>query len=419
MNKKHYIYDAVVVGGGSSGIAAAIGAAQTGAKTLLIERYPFFGGQATNCSIVSYCGFFTQADPYEKVVAGVGQMILDKLADINGRGEPYRTAMGNIAIPFEQEAAKFAMDSCLQEAGVHCLLHTQVIGADVINGKIKQIECVEDGGRFTVEASSFIDATGEGNLTALADGNVYVPEVDEMQIGTLIIRFGGLAAGITVRKEDIKQAVVKAKEIGIAPLTREIGSVLSIPGSADLSFVIASEKVNGLSALSLTQSEMSARKQARAYLEAFRRFLPGFENATLVQTGPRFGVRETRHTIGEYVLTVEDVLKAKRFEDSVARNGWPVERHASPGTPMTYQYIENKSYCNIPLRSLKVKGVTNLWSAGRNISCDLGALASIRVMGTSFGTGHAAGVAAAICGESYYEQKDDVRKELIRQGALI
>lgn len=69
-----------MVGGGSSGIAAVIGAAQTGEKTLLIERYPFFSGQATNCLIVSYYEFFTQPNPYEKVVAGVGQIILDKLA---------------------------------------------------------------------------------------------------------------------------------------------------------------------------------------------------------------------------------------------------------------------------------------------------------------------------------------------------
>ncbi|MGL5512589.1 MAG: FAD-dependent oxidoreductase, partial [Sporomusa sp.] len=170
---------------------------------------------------------------------------------------------------------------------------------------------------------------------------------------------------------------------------------------------------------SLTMAEIGARKQARAYLQAFRQFLPGFEEAYINQTGPQLGIRETRHTQGEYVITGEDVIQARRFEDAVARGCWPVERHSNPGTLAAYEWIANDSYYDIPLRALKVNGLKNLWAAGRSISCDLTAFASVRVMGTAFATGHAAGVAAAFYATQGYVKTAQVQSELLRQKAII
>jgi hypothetical protein len=112
-------------------------------------------------------------------------------------------------------------------------------------------------------------------------------------------------------------------------------------------------------------------------------------------------------------------LDARRFPDAIARGAWPVELHSKPGAPNVWQSIRNQSYYEIPLRCLKVQGIKNLWAAGRIISCDSVAFASVRVMGTCFATGHAAGVAAALSAGGCPAESEAVRKELLRQKAIL
>ncbi|MCK9910065.1 FAD-dependent oxidoreductase, partial [Microbacteriaceae bacterium K1510] len=123
--------------------------------------------------------------------------------------------------------------------------------------------------------------------------------------------------------------------------------------------------------------------------------------------------------VGEYTLTGADVLEAMRHEDAVARGGWPVELHPEPGSPNVWHPIKNQSYYDVPLRSIKVKGIDNLWAGGRTIDCDAMAFASARVMGTAFATGHAAGVAGSLFASKGQTDTSSVRAELLRQGAII
>lgn len=419
--RRKYTYDVVVVGGGAAGVGSAVGAAQAGARTLLIEKNPYFGGIATHGSVLTYCGFFTQGEPPEQIVGGVGQKVLNHLSKLGMYDGPRRTARTKtVIVLLDPEVTKIALDRCVTDAKVEPLLHSQVIGAEAANGKIQAIECVDYSGRFTVEAAFFVDASGDANLTALAGGEfLFGDEKGHLQSATLMIRIGGVSPEANAHPVAIQEAVVKAKKSGVAHLTKELGTIVRMPGSQDVLAILADEEVNGLESASMTSAEISARKQAWAYLEAFRRFLPGFENAYLVQTGPQIGIRETRHIVGEYTLSGEDVLQAKRYDDSIARGGWPVEMHPEPGAPNVWQSIKDQSYYDIPLRTLKVKGVQNLWAAGRTISCDPIAFASARVMGTAFATGHAAGVAAAVGVSNGVVSVKAVQTELLRQDAII
>lgn len=419
VGEKNGIYDVVVVGGGSSGIAAAVGAAKLGARTLLLERNPYLGGQVTNCGIPTYDGFFTRGEPFEQVVGGVGQQVIDILSQTGGCDKPRRSPWGNVMLPVNNEAVKVALDRCIEDSGAEYLLYVRVAGANVADGKIQALTCLDDNSSFTVSASAFVDATGECNLATLAGGEVFTPTPEEMQVGTLLARYGGVPKDTTFSTQDIKQAIACAKAAGIGPMSKESGLIMRITGSEDVVVMLANERVNGLDAGSLTKAEMAARKQVMAYLQAFRRFLPGFEHAYINQSGPQIGIRETRHTIGDYTISRDDVVQAKRHHDAVARGCWPVERHSNPGTLASYDWIQGDSYYDIPLRALKVKGLKNLWSAGRSISCDLDAFASLRVMGTAFATGHAAGVAAAVCKEDYLSQFAQVKQALLQQNAII
>ena len=422
MKDNALVYDVAVVGGGSAGIAAAIGAAQAGKRVLLIERNSYFGGQATHCSLPSYCGFFTQADPFEQVVGGIGQQVLDKMGGLGFYQGPRRTARtGTVIVVVDPEEIKYSLDLLVADSNIDVLLDVQVIGAQVNDETIDFLECINDEGRFTVQAEMFVDASGEANLTALAGGKFVVgDEQGHLQSGTMMLRIGGILPEANVHPDCVAEAVRSGKTAGIGPMTKELGTVIRSPGlSGDVMFILPDEGVNGLDALSLTHSQMSARRQAWAYLETFRRFLPGCENAYIVQTGPKIGIRETRRIIGDYVLTAQDVLEAGRFPGAIARGAWPVELHPEPGGPNVWQSIRDQSYYEIPLSCLKVQGVRNLWAAGRIISCDPVAFASVRVMGTCFATGHAAGVAAALSSRGLPADAELVRQELLRQKAII
>ncbi|MEJ8546746.1 FAD-dependent oxidoreductase [Brevibacillus borstelensis] len=415
-------FDVAVVGGGAAGVGAAVGAAQAGARTILIDRNPYFGGAATHSSVLTYCGFFTQGEPPEQIVGGVGQTVLNHLARLGMYEGPRRTARtGTVIVLLDPEVTKLALDRCVTEAGVEPLLHAQVVGAETSGGRISAIQCVDHAGMFAIEASAFVDASGEGDLASLSGGEVIFGNTEgHLQSATLMIRIGGVAADAHAHPLQVEQAVLKGKADGIDGLTKELGTIVRMPGgNQDVLAILCDEEVNGLEAGSMTRAELSGRRQAWAYLEAFRRYLPGFESAYLVQTGPQIGIRETRHIVGEYTLTGDDVLQARRQADAIARGGWPVELHPEPGKPNVWHEIKDKSFYDIPLRSLKAKGVSNLWAAGRIIDCDPLAFASARVMGTAFATGQAAGVAAALHCQNSGGDYQAVRSELLRQEAII
>lgn len=418
---RSYQYDVVVVGGGAAGVGAAIGSAQTGAKTLLIDKNPYFGGAATHSSVLTYCGFFTQADPAEQIVGGVGQQVLDQLSKLGLYDGPKRTPRtGTSIVLLDPEITKYALDLCIQQSTVDPLLHATVMDVVEEDGKIRTITGFDDLGQFSVTAGAFVDASGEANLTSLTEQTVQIGDYEgRFQAATLMMRIGGVGAETDIHPDTVARAINQAKSANIEHLTKELGTIVRMPSSQDMLAILVDEQTSGLSAFSLTKAEMSARRQAWAYLQAFRQFLPGFESAYLVQTGPKIGIRETRHIIGEETLTGDDVIAGRKRTDTIARGGWPVELHPEPGQPNVWQPIKDHSYYDIPLQTLQVKGMQNLWAAGRIISCDPIAFASVRVMGTAFATGHAAGVTAAIHADTGRPTLESVQKELRAQQAII
>jgi len=197
---------------------------------------------------------------------------------------------------------------------------------------------------------------------------------------------------------------------------RERGWLGRLPVSGDVVAILAFEPVDGRDAASLTEAEISGRAQCHAYLGAFRRHLDGFADAYLVTTGPQLGIRETRRLVGRERVEVERLRAGLRSADGVARGGWPIELHLG-GAP-EYEPIGGDGWFDIPFAALVSADLENLYGAGRVLSADRRSAGSVRVMGTAFATGHAAGIAAALQ-SSGVEDVAAVRRELHRQGALI
>jgi hypothetical protein len=149
-----------------------------------------------------------------------------------------------------------------------------------------------------------------------------------------------------------------------------------------------------LSSESFTSAEQAARGAAHDYTEVLRAHVPGFEQAYLSSTGPQIGIRESRHPPARYELTAEDLRSGRQRSDGVAKAAWPIEDHSVPGKPV-YHSVGGDGFADIPLDCLRAKGLDNVYYAGRLIGADDMAYGSIRVMGTAFATGEAAGRAAS------------------------
>lgn len=411
-------YDVVVIGGGAAGISAAIGAKKRGQSVVLIERSSCLGGQATNANVASYCGFFTSGSEPKQIIGGVGQMVLDKLAAI-GKYDGYRlSTVGNAIVPLDSEALKFVLDELVLENEIPTLLYCTLIKAKTENSKITMIECVDDMGSIFIEGKAFVDASGDGNLAYLSGAEIIFGNPGgTTQMSTNVMRIGNFDIGIKLSPDVIEKAVQAAKKDGFKNLSKDTGIIFKVNQHGYA--ILPSVQVDSLDCAVLTACEMNTRRQAQEYIQAFRKYISGMENCILVSTGPKLGIRETRHIVGKYTLSLDEVLNAVKNERGIARGAWPCENHQKLDKMAEYLWVKENDYYDIPIDILMSKNIKNLWSAGRTVSADSMAFASVRVMGISFGTGHAAGVGAAYMAEYEEIDVDSIKSELKKQGAIL
>jgi hypothetical protein len=405
-------YDVIVVGGGSAGVAAAIAASRCGARTLLIERAACLGGASTLRNVVTYCGLYTLGDPPRQAVAGIAEEVMQGLRGMGAVTGPQRHR--GVFVVFEPEAVKRVLDRLCAEAGVDVLLHAFVNGATRDRDRIVEVAWQDHAGAHTVRAKAFVDASGEGDLAFFADASTRYGNDGLVNLGTLGTRFGGIPREVTVTADRLAEAVASGK----GPFTKDRSVMTRLPISGDVVCYVASADYDPRDAASFSAAERSGREQAWAYLEAIRT-IPGCEKAYLVSTGPEFGTRESRHIEARYRLRWEDVVQGRTVEDSIALGAWGVEWHDRKTFESTFVYPPDKGTYEIPLRCLMSRDTANLFAAGRLVDADQRAGASVRVMGTAFATGQAAGVAAASFAQHHHVDANAVRKVLHRQNALI
>lgn len=442
-------WDVVVLGGGVSGCMAAFASAKQGASTLLIEKYGFLGGSLTNAGVGPMMTFHAGA---RQVVTGLPQEMVDRLCKkqaCTGHIED-TTGYASSVTPFDAEAMKLVLDEMAQEYGVDVLFHAVISDVVKDSDKITSVIVQTRGGALTIEGKNFIDATGDAALSFAAGAEIKQGrDADGLcQPMTMNMKVGGV--DLCALRNEIRQnpdnfnvkdlssmerspklsmagfyrEFNKAKEDGLISTHRE--DILLFETVNEGEVIVNSTRVvmlNPVDPWDLSKAEMEGRKQAEELIHFFRNSCAGFKNAVLLSTGMQIGIRESRRVMGDYLITADDLLNSKQFEDTVALGGYPIDIHNPSGAQTATTHLKPGQFYYIPLRALLVKNFCNLLVCGRCMSATHEAGAAIRVTPIAMATGQAAGTAAGLSAkadtplrEVAYEK---IKAALIELGATL
>jgi hypothetical protein len=426
--------DVCVVGAGSAGSTAAIAAARSGAKTLLIDRLPFLGGTST-AVLDTFYGFFTPGERPRKVVGGIADDVVDGLRELGPVLTRPNTYGAGAGVTYVAEHLKVVWERLVIDADARPLLHAMLQAADVRDGRVESILVATRGGLARVRAKVFVDASGDADLCAFAGfGFETAGDEDPAQTLTTTFRMANVdperRRGIS--KERLHELMREAVDAGDYDLPRRDGSDHITPVDGVIATVMTRLEsierdangriVNATDPWFLTAAEIAGRRQALEYVRFLRDRVPGYEHASLVALGTQIGVRETRRVYGDYRLTRDDVLSARRFDDDIGLCGAPIEDHRL-GAGTAWEYLPEGSAVGIPYRTLLVRDAVNVLVAGRCFSATHDAHASVRSMAQCMAMGQAAGSAAALAVGARVDPREldaaALRETLREQGGIV
>ncbi len=409
-------YDVAVIGGGFSGVAAALAAAREGSKVLIVEKGNAFGGAAVNCLVNPFMPYTAKIDgEIVNLASGIFQTIKDKLTEKQATLK-YTTSKKLIEYSFMEEELKFILNDMVCDAGIDVLFHAYLADVKKEDGNINSVTVATKSGLMEITADYFIDATGDAQVSYLAGvPTVLGRESDHLcQPMTLCFRLGNVdVEKFWATRKELNEKYKIALENGefINPRENVLAVKMPVPNVLHLN-TTRIVKLDPTSPIDVSKAEMIARKQVQEVYEFMKKNADGLENSFLMMTAPEIGVRESRKIVGDYVLTEQDLRAFTKFEDSIAACNYEIDIHSPEGTGTSHYFFPLGEYYTIPYRSLIPQTINNLLVAGRCISSDHGAQASYRIMPTVCCIGEAAGTAVALAVKNKSGVRDVNVKEL-------
>lgn len=413
-------YDLVVAGGGPAGTAAAICAARQGLKVLLVEATGCLGGMGTSGLVAS---FGPVADGTRMLVGGFMKELLERMWAEGAFGPhvvpEFLHSQLNRWVPFQPEHLKRILDDLAVAAGVELRFFTRVVDADLTGRKINGVVLSNVEGLRYVPARTFVDATGDATLAALAgvECKVVLRDTDTVSPSTLCSLVGGMNwadpaygndwRGIDEVKNRVRSELVpRAIEDGF--FTQEDRFFPGMNRIGDRTATLNAGHVfnlDPLSTRSLSDGMVLGRKLALEYVQFYQKYVPGCEQIELLTTAPVMGIRDSRRIVGEFELNIDDFRAKRQFPDQVAVYNRPTDVHPTDTSKAEYERflkdfhgkdnLGRGEFVGIPYSILVPRGSENLWVAGRCHSSDTKVHGSIRAQSAAYMMGQAVGTAAA------------------------
>ena len=384
MNKIILSCDVLVVGGGISGICAAVSASRCAATTILIEQNNYPGGLALDCQHQHICGLYPKN-------SGIAAEIILGLKKLNPNNRFIR--LGKLSVfYFQPKDLKTILNKLIRkEKNLKVFYNSRAIGVKSQKGRIT---CVKvNTGRPNLNRKlhlipkTVIDATGEGAIIKLSGAKHQVTPLKSRQLAGFTFEVTDLKdnSGIlTVKVPYFLALAVKQKKL---PLYFKFTN-----------FTYGQTKKSGTLKLNLPayyacQKKQNTKKHADLALTYLRKTLPEFKNSRIRRISANIHQRQSLRLSGEHTLTEQEVLTAGKFPDSLAKGYWPIE-FWDPKNGQKIKYLKTGQFYEIPAGCIKSKNIKNLLAIGKCISAAPRAQASSRVMGTCIYLGEAAGKAA-------------------------
>lgn len=416
-------YQTIVIGGGTTGVCAAIAAARGGAQVLLVELNGFLGGNAANG--LAWLGFHSLDG--RQMVGGLPWEIITRLQAMGGATDFQDDPICGSCVGVDPTLLKILLHRMVRESGVTVRLHSMFSSVRALPDGWEVTLC-EKQGMVKIEADVVIDCTDTGDVAASAGASLrFGRDTDgKPQISSVVLRVGGVDMDAfcgyfqnhpdqlrpfpltdaqqrflvgSMREAPVfvmgafPDLIAKAHADGLSyPRDRLIGTGNAQTGELTL---VASrvEGVNPNNTMNHTAAEMDGLEQTMGIMRLLWEYLPGCERARLLSAGHSIGVRETRHLEGRYWLTGDDLMTAKAIEDTIAHGAYHLDVHSPDHHGLETR--KPKPY-SVPFRICQPVGMDRLLVAGRAVSGDQAAESSIRVIPILGAIGQACGTAAAM-----------------------
>lgn len=407
-------FDVVVVGAGSAGVAAAVAAAASGARVLVIERNPFAGGKATAAMVGTVCGLYLTSKKDEALwaVGGFARSFAETLAE-QSNSSPEKFFGQLHFLPYRIQAFKDVCAQYLAHPNIEVWWNASVKKMAHSTDRIEKLTVLRNGEEVSVFPNTVVDCSGEAVISQLA-GSSWVAG-GENQAAAQVFSMRGLAT-IPTEAIHFTLSVALRRAIVAGDLSPEFSALSVVPGSyrngsALLKLPLAAEVTND--AQQREQMRHDAGKKVTEVISFLVQNVSLFADAELQSLAPEVGFRTGYRSLGRATLQEEDVLQSKLHPEGIANGAWPVEFWTA-GQPVEMTLFEESAYYQIPAACLESKNAKNLYFAGRNLSATPKAMASARVMGTCLQTGFAAGKLAAAFAQGKPREGvvDEIRREL-------
>lgn len=417
---KNAEYDVVVIGGGMSGICAALAAARHGARTALVHDRHVLGGNASSEIRMHICGASENLAKPDLEESGILHEIM---LDNKSRNDYYNFSIWDMVL----------FSTVKRQKNLTVYLSTAMESCEMGEGStIRSIDAYQltTETHWKISGKVFIDCTGNATLGYYAEAEFRTGSEGRDEFGepdapgqpnkermgnTLLFKAVDRGHPVAFKKPDFARTFTEEE---LKYRTHSAVHGAQIKGEVDKAYV----RMTSFSTSSVdygywwielpgeTDDIIDEYEQIRDELVSCIYGIwdhlknggdHGAENYDLEWVGMLPGSREGRRLIGDYILNENDILSNRQFEDAVAYGGWPIDIHTAKGLydfdELPSRVISFDGAYTIPYRSYYSKNISNLMMAGRDISASKMAMGSTRVMGTCAVGGQAVGTAAALC----------------------